>query len=277
VDAPPPATRDRAPQAALLYTILVPAYNEERNIVPTVRALVRLLRAEAIPFEILIVNDNSSDNTAAVLTDLRDELPEVRTVLNQGPRGLGRAIRAGIPHFQGDVLAVVMADGSDHPADVVRCYRLIEAGYDCVFGSRFMRDSHVTHYPPVKLLVNRLVNRMMQLMFFTRHNDLTNAFKVYRRHVIESISPLHAAHFNITIEMSLSALIRDYSIAALPITWSGRTWGQSNLRLRQMGRRYFCTLLMIWFERLLIHDDLMTERRNRPADVQQTGLEPVQD
>jgi len=90
---------------------------------------------------------------------------------------------------------------------------------------------------------------------------LTNAFKVYRRHVIEGISPLQAAHFNITIEMSLSSLIRRYKIAEIPISWSGRTWGQSNLRLRAMGRRYLCTLLMIWFERLLILDDILIENR----------------
>ena len=255
----PASLNAAAPRNTLRYTILVPAYNEERNIVPTVQALVALLREEQIPFEILVVNDHSSDGTGEVLAALRKEMPEVRPVLNTAPRGLGRAIRAGLLHFEGDVLAVVMADGSDLPADVVRCYRVIEEGYDCVFGSRFIPGSRVTHYPPLKLFVNRLVNRMMQAMFLTRHNDLTNAFKVYRRHVIESISPLHAAHFNITIEMSLSALIRHYRIAAIPITWSGRTWGQSNLRLRQMGRRYLCTLLMIWCERLLILDDLLTE------------------
>ena len=156
---------------------------------------------------------------------------------------------------------MVMADRSDHPDDVVRCYRKIEEGYDAVFGSRFRRGSRVTDYPPVKLVVNRIVNKVMQVMFWTPFNDLTNAFKVYRRHVIESISPLQAAHFNITIEMSLSCIIRHYAVAEIPISWSGRTWGQSNLRLREMGRRYLCTLLMIWFERLLVLDDLLLERK----------------
>ena len=159
-------------------------------------------------------------------------------------------------------MAIVMADSSDAPADVVACYRKIEEGYDCVFGSRFRKNSQVTMYPPVKLVCNRIVNRALQLLFMTRYNDLTNAFKVYRRHVIDSISPLQAAHFNITIEMSLSALVRKFRIAEIPISWSGRTWGQSNLRLREMGRRYLCTLLMIWFERMLILDDLLVERRN---------------
>jgi len=248
-----------AEKNTLLYTVLVPAYNEEENIVPTLRSLANELRAEGIPFELLVVNDNSTDRTPHVVEEARGELPEIRLVHNLPPGGLGRAVRCGLYHFQGEVVAIVMADSSDNPKDVVRCYRKIEEGCDCVFGSRFLPGSRVTHYPPVKYIANRIGNRLMQLLFLTRCNDLTNAFKVYRRHVIQSISPLQAAHFNITIEMSLSSLIRHYQIATLPISWSGRTWGQSKLSLRKMGRRYLCTLLMIWFERLLILDDLMLE------------------
>lgn len=246
----------------LLYTVLIPAYNEEENIIPTLEILAATLRAESIPFELLVVNDNSTDNTPAVVEGKSAEIPEIRLVHNWPPGGLGRAIRCGLHHYRGEVLAVVMADSSDSPIDVVRCYRKIEEGYDCVFGSRFIRGGSVTHYPPVKLVVNRIVNRVMQVLFLTHHNDLTNAFKVYRRHVIQSILPLQAAHFNITIEMSLSSLIRRYRIAQIPINWSGRTWGISNLRLRKMGRRYLCTLLMIWCERLLILDDIMMENKS---------------
>jgi dolichol-phosphate mannosyltransferase len=248
------------PRNTLMLTILIPAYNEEQNILPTLRSLAGTLRTEEIPFELLVVNDNSSDNTVEVIEAAqKDTLPEIHLVHNRPPGGLGRAIRCGLKHFKGDAIAIVMADSSDHPDDVVRCYRKLEEGYDAAFGSRFIPGAQVTHYPPVKLVVNRIVNKMMQLIFMTPHNDLTNAFKVYRRHVIESITPLQAAHFNITIEMSLSTLIRRYRIASLPIAWSGRTWGQSNLRLRKMGRRYLCTLLMIWCERILILDDLMME------------------
>lgn len=250
----------------LLYSVLIPAYNEAENLPRTLEPLAAALRAEGIPFELLIVNDNSTDGTPQVLESLAGDYPELHVVTNTPPGGLGRAIRCGLKHFKGDVVAIVMADSSDSPEDVVACYRKIEEGYDCVFGSRFRKSSKVTQYPPVKLVFNRIVNLAMQVLFFTRFNDLTNAFKVYRRHAIESISPLHAAHFNITIEMSLSCLIRRFKIAEIPISWSGRTWGQSNLRLREMGRRYLCTLLMIWFERVLILDDLLLETRPTPDD-----------
>jgi dolichol-phosphate mannosyltransferase len=254
------------PRNTLLYSIVIPAYNEAENIGPTIEGLVKALRAEDIPFEIVVVNDNSTDATPGVVGRLREEVPDVKLVHNDPPGGFGRAIRFGLRHFSGDIVAVVMADQSDSPGDVVACYRKIEEGYDCVFGSRFMKGSRVTAYPPLKLVVNRIVNTMLRALFMTRHNDLTNAFKVYRRRVIEDIVPLHAAHFNITIEMSLSALIRRYRIAAIPISWSGRTWGQSNLRLRAMGRRYLCTLLKIWFERILILDDIIAENPDRKPE-----------
>ncbi len=253
--------RSRAPIArnSLVYSIIVPAYNEGRNVARTLHALADTLNHDGIPFEIVVVDDNSSDDTASVVLEFAGDHPQVRLVRNTGPNGLGRAVRCGLAYYTGDVVAIVMADASDSPDDAVRCYRKIEEGYDCAFGSRFIAGSTVTAFPPVKLVANRMVNHALRLMFLTRHNDLTNAFKVYRREVIDGITPLHAAHFNITIEMSLSALIRGYSIATLPISWSGRTWGQSNLRLREMGRRYLCTLLKIWFERLLIHDDVMAD------------------
>jgi dolichol-phosphate mannosyltransferase len=189
---------------------------------------------------------------------------------NTAPGGFGRAIRAGLQQVTGDAVAIVMADQSDDPLDVVRCYRTLLEGYDCVFGSRFRPGSRVTAYPPVKLAVNRLVNLLLRLLFRTPFNDLTNAFKVYRRPVIEAIGPLQACHFNVTIELSLSCLIRGFRIAEIPINWHGRTWGVSNLRLRAMGRRYLATLLKIWFERLLIADDVRAEM-TRPGPARREG------
>ena len=148
----------------------------------------------------------------------------------------------------------------DDPRDVVRYYRKIEEGYDCVFGSRFRRGSQVLGYPPLKLIVNRIVNRGIQLLFWTRFNDLTNAFKAYRRHVILECGPYSSSHFNLTLEMSLNALVRRYHIAEIPIHWYGRTWGSSNLSMFNMGRRYLSVLLKLFFERMLISDDILEER-----------------
>jgi dolichol-phosphate mannosyltransferase len=242
-------------------SIIIPAYNESGNIVDCLDALRSRLDAEGvIPFEIICVDDNSQDNTAELILAQAEFDPRIRLVSRTPPGGIGRAIRSGIEQVTGDVVMVFMADLSDDPDDVVRYYRKILEGYDCVFGSRFVKGSNTQSYPWLKLIVNRLVNHAIRVIFWTRFNDLTNAFKAYRREVIDECGPYRACHFNITLELSLSALIRNYEIAQIPISWHGRKWGRSNLRLREMGRKYLCTLLMLLFQRMLIQDDVVAEK-----------------
>ncbi len=242
-------------------SIVIPAYNEEKNIVAVLDELTRVIRDKyQIPHEIIVVNDNSRDDTEELVRARMETDPNVRLVNRTPPGGFGRAVRSGIEQVSGDVVVIYMADLSDDPEDVVAYYRKIEEGYDCVFGSRFIAGAKVEKYPRFKLVVNRIVNRCIQLVFWTKFNDLTNAFKAYRVEVIRDCGPYRASHFNITLELSLSALIRKYNVAQIPISWYGRTWGSSNLKLRDMGRKYLCTLLMLYFQRILIGDDLMAER-----------------
>ncbi|MEA5088131.1 glycosyltransferase family 2 protein [Solidesulfovibrio sp.] len=242
-----------------VLSVVIPAHNEEGNIAATVEALVCVLRREAIPYELVLVDDNSSDGTGAVLDGLAATDSGITVVRRMPPRGFGRAIRAGLEQAHGDVIVICMADRSDDPEDVVAYYRKIGQGFDCVYGSRFIRGSRCLNYPRVKRFANRIVNHMLQLLFWTRFNDLTNSFKAYRAEVIRDIWPLMACHFNITIELSLNALIRGYHIAQIPISWQGRTWGSSNLHLSEMGRRYLSTMLRAWFEKNLILDDLLED------------------
>jgi dolichol-phosphate mannosyltransferase len=241
-------------------SIVIPAHNEEQSISETVGDLTQALERAAIDYEVIIVNDNSSDSTGAVVDALAAANSAIQIVHRSSIGGFGRAVRAGLQAFTGEAVAIVMADCSDDPEDVVRCYRKLEEGYDCVFGSRFQRQSKITGYPMGKLIVNRIVNKGIQLLFWTSLNDLTNAFKVYRREVVEACGPYSSSHFNLTIEMSLSALIRRYHIAEIPINWYGRSWGASKLSIAQMGRRYLSVLLKLFFDRILIGDDIFEER-----------------
>ena len=242
-------------------SVIIPAYNEERTIVECIAELRSVLAEKyGIPYELIVVNDNSKDRTEELVREQMRTDPAVRIVNRRPPGGFGRAVRSGLAAITGEVVVIYMADLSDDPEDVVAYYRKIQEGYDCVFGSRFIKGSKVNHYPKLKLVVNRIVNHCIQIMFWTRFNDLTNAFKAYRTEVIRDCGPYRASHFNLTLEMSLGALIRNYNIAQVPNAWYGRTWGSSNLRIGEMGRRYLSTLLMMFFARYLIADDLIAER-----------------
>lgn len=245
-------------------SIVIPAYNEQENIGPCLEELMTyLVDHSGIDTEVIVVNDNSQDGTEAEVLKRQKRWPGIRLVRRQPPGGFGRAIRSGLQFVRGEVVIIYMADRSDHPSDAKLYYDTILDGYDCVFGSRFVRGAEVKRYPRLKLLVNRIVNKTIQWMFWTPMNDLTNAFKAYRTDVVQLCGPYRACHFNITLEMSLSALISGYKIKEVPIRWEGRTWGSTNLRMREMGRRYLCTLLMLFFQRVLMSDDVVAEGKRQ--------------
>lgn len=238
-----------------VVSVLIPAHNEEGHIAETVSSLAHALRAAGTGFEVLVVNDNSRDGTARILAELALSVPELRVVENTPPNGFGFAIRRGLAEFRGEAVVIVMADGSDDPADVVSFVRKFREGYDCVFGSRFIAGGKVIDYPLPKLLLNRLGNTVIRALFLLRYNDMTNAFKLYSRRAIAGMQPLLAHHFNLTVEMPLKCLIRGFSYAVVPNTWRNRKEGLSKFRIREMGSRYMFIIIYCLVERILSRGD----------------------
>jgi dolichol-phosphate mannosyltransferase len=236
-------------------SVVIPAHNEEGSIAETVGAIVSALEHEGVEHEIVVVDDASTDSTAQIVSRIAETSPSVRCVRSPYRNGFGFAVRAGLEVFTGEAVAIMMADGSDHPGDLIAYYRLLEAGYDCAFGSRFMRGADVKDYPRLKRLLNRAVNLGIRLLFGHGYNDTTNAFKAYRREVIENVQPLLSHHFNLTVEIPLKAVVRGHSYAIAPIRWRGRSAGESKLRLQEMGSRYLFIVLIVFLEHHLSRGD----------------------
>jgi dolichol-phosphate mannosyltransferase len=238
----------------MILSVVIPARNEEGCIADTVRGVIRTLDRERIACEVIVVDDGSTDSTVDCVTALGDAYPVV-LVSNRGRHGFGMAVRAGLDKATGDAIAVVMADASDDPEDLVRYYRKLQEGYDCVFGSRFVRGGKTVDYPVHKLALNRLANLFIRVLFRLESNDITNAFKCYRREVVEAMQPLISPHFNLTVEMPLKAAIRGYSYAVVPIGWTNRKTGMSKLKIKEMGSRYLFIVLYLWMEKYLARGD----------------------
>lgn len=238
-----------------LYSVIIPARDEELALPLTIRAINETFRADGIPHEIIVVDDASKDATWKVLQDLQTDVPNLIPVRNPGPFGIGRAIVYGLERMKGDACVIMMADSSDLPADAITYWRLLNEGWDCVLGSRFIRGSKVIDYPRVKLLVNRLANLFIKLLFQIPLNDTTNAFKAYRRTVIEGCRPLIAPHFNILVEIPLKAIVRGYSWTVTPISWKNRKHGQPKLKIKEMGSRYFFICMYVWLEKFFSRGD----------------------
>lgn len=237
-------------------SVVIPAHNEEGCIRRTVRVLDAHLGAEQIEHEILVVNDNSSDQTEEILLQLQKEIPSLYYINNSPPHGFGFAVRKGLENYTGDAVAVYMADSSDRAEDLVEFFEVLEkSGVDCVFGSRFVRGAKVVNYPRLKLTLNRLANTFIQIVFGLRYNDVTNAFKLYRRHVIDGLKPFLSHHFNLTVELPLKAIVRGYSYAVVPNDWINRKSGESKLHIQEMGSRYLFIVLYCFIERWLSKGD----------------------
>ena len=238
------------------FSIVIPAHNEEGCIAATCEAIRSRFASENIAdYEILVVNDNSRDRTEQILKDLGARYAELRYVNNQPPNGFGFAVRKGLTEFRGETVAVVMGDLSDHPDDILTYYRELKKGAECVFGSRFIKGSRVLDYPRYKYTLNRMANWFIKVLFRLDHNDITNAFKGYRREVIQGIQPLLAHHFNLTVEMPLKAIVRGYRYVKVPISWTNRTTGESKLKIKEMGSRYLFIVLYILLEKMLSRGD----------------------
>jgi dolichol-phosphate mannosyltransferase len=263
--------------STMKLSVVIPAHNEVESIGETVESSVTELERAGIPYEIVVVDDASGDGTAKVVEGIAEQNTNVRCVRSHLPPGFGHAVRAGLEAYTGDAVAVMMADLSDSPKDLVLYYRVLEQGYDCAFGTRFGAGGRTEGYPLLKLVVNRIVNAGIRFLFQHGYNDTTNAFKAYRRYVIDQIQPLLSNHFNLTVEMPLKAVVRGFNYAVVPVSWRNRRLGVSQLKLQEMGSRYAFIVLYVWLEHHLSRGDYrrwdVPPSRGR-REAQECAMEP---
>lgn len=249
------ASASPAPAPLRLLSVVIPARDEEESLPSTIEDIVTTFNAAGVPHEIVVVDDGSRDRTWAVLQELRPRFPSLAPTQNTGLNGFGRAVIWGLDHSRGDAVVIMMADASDSPSDAVKYWRLLNEGFDCAFGSRFVDGGEVIDYPRVKLFVNRLANALVRLGFNIPLNDTTNAFKAYRRTVIDGCRPFLAPHFNLTVEIPLKAIVRGYSYTITPISWRNRKFGVAKLKIKEMGSRYFFICAYVWLEKYFSRGD----------------------
>src|SRR6516225_7110383 len=244
-----------SPSPLKLLSVVIPARDEEGCVCSTVEKLHVELRLNQVPHEIVVVDDGSKDKTWPLLLDLQKRINNLKPVQNTGLHGFGRAIICGLDEMRGDAVVIMMADESDDSRDVVRYWQLLNEGWDAVFGSRFVKGGGVIDYPWVKMRVNRLANLFIRVLFRIRLNDTTNAFKAYRRTVIEGCRPLLSPHFNLTVELPLKAIVRGYTWTVIPITWRNRRTGEAKLKIKEIGSRYFFIVMYVWLEKYFSRGD----------------------
>ncbi len=233
-------------------SIIIPVKDEEEIITNTLFELDKSW-LKNIEHEILIINDNSIDGTKKLIENI--DAKNIKITLIDNPKfGLGAAINCGINNSSKNFVCIMMADMSDSLSDLKSYYEEMKSNnlLDAVFGSRFISQSKVTNYPKFKYFLNRLANNFIRVIFFSKYNDFTNAFKIYKKSTLLKLLPLVSENFNIFLELPLKIECRKFQYAMIPISWDGRKSGKSKFNLKELGSKYIFTLLYCLLEKILL-------------------------
>ena len=233
-----------------MLSIIIPLRNESLNLQNLRDALTNEIKN--LNYEIILINDFSDDDTYEIGMKIAKEESRFK-IFNNDIKGLGSAINLGITMSSGNYIAIMMADLSDDVEDLNNYYKIIrEKNLDAVFGSRFIKGSIVKNYPKKKLILNRIFNLLVKFLFWSKYNDFTNAFKIYKKNSLEKCRPFVSENFNIFLELPLKIISRGFNFEVVPIKWTTRKIGQSKFKINELGSKYLFTLLYCFFEKILI-------------------------
>ena len=233
-------------------SIVIPCRNEEKSIYKTYKTIKFSIDKKIQKFEFVFINDFSNDNTLKILKKISSKDKNSK-VINNKIIGLGGAINEGIKKCKNKFVVIMMADLSDDPNDLIKYYKEISRyEYDAIFGSRFLKTSKLIDYPIKKLIYNRIFNNFVKLFFFSKYNDFTNAFKIYKKKTLIELKPLVSENFNIFLEIPLKIIIRKKKFKIIPVNWKNRKKGKSKFKVNELGSKYFFTFFYCFLEKILL-------------------------
>lgn len=254
-------------------SVVVPCHNEAPNI-PNLTS--QLLDFYSLYIrEILIVNDNSSDNTAQVTADLASRDGRIKLINRPMPNGVGRALRAGYQAASGRYILSMDCDFVNLLPELRGLFDAVAAGHDGAIGSRFSHDSVLLNYPFSKMVFNRLFHLLIRILIRPGVRDVTNNLKLYRADIFKSLT-IRSPHFSANLETGLKPLLEGYSIREVPISWMDRTteMGNSSFMLGKVGGGYIHAFFEIW-KTYRLHKRKVHDASKRSASPPAEELESV--
>lgn len=227
-------------------SVIVPAYNEEDNIIDVINKIEEALE---IPHELVVVNDHSIDTTAQLVTGFARQYNNIRLVENKLSRGFANALKTGFSSVATDIAVPVMADLCDDLSTLKKMFEKINQGYDVVCGSRYIKGGSRQGGSRLKGFFSCFVGRSLKILLGLPTHDIANAFKMYRKGVIESID-IQSQGFEISMEIPLKAYFLGFRITELPTVWKERTKGKSSFRMFKLFPDYFKLYIWAFLRRL---------------------------
>lgn len=225
-------------------TILAPAYNEEEVLPGFLQAVLPRLSKN---WDLLVVDDGSTDGTAGILAALED--PRLRVVSHPSNRGLGAALATGFSEARAEIIVTIDADLS-HPLDLVEVLVERAAVADAVFASRYVPGGGMPGVPLLRVLISRVANAVLRVLFRSPVRDLTTGYRAYRKSVVEALS-VRGTGFEAQLEITIRLLHLGARIEEIPLLLEARAAGESKMRYLRLIRRYGLMMLRMlalrWF------------------------------
>lgn len=221
-------------------SIVIPAYNEEDNIADVIQ---RVEQSIDIPYELIVVNDHSQDDTRKVVEGLSSQYSNIRLVENSLDKGFANALKTGFAQATGDAIIPIMADLCDDLETVKVMFSKINAGYDVVCGSRYTRGGSRVGGAKAKAFFSSFVGQSLHFLLGLPTHDIANAFKMYRKKVIDSIG-IKSNGFEVSMEIPLKAYFMGFKMTEVPTVWRERRKGKSSFRILKLSSSYF--KLYLW-------------------------------
>ena len=232
-------------------SIVIPVYNEDKQLHNTVKKINKISK-RIKDYEIVFIDDFSTDNTKQIIKKSIRSNKKIKYYKNI-KKGLGSALGLGINKSTKKFVCIFMCDNSDDLGDLMEYYKIINKNnLDAVLGSRFLKNSRITNYPILKMVLNRIFNYIVKIIFLSNYNDFTNAFKIYKKKTLKELMPIVSDHFNVFLELPLKIIIRKYKYKIIPISWKGRKIGVSKFKISELGSMYIFTLLYCFIEKILL-------------------------
>lgn len=229
-------------------SFVVPCHNEAMNIPRLVEHIIGFYGRYV--HEILLVNDNSTDDTAVVAKRIAAVEPRVILLNRKPPNGVGRALREGYAAASGRYILSMDCDFVQILPEFRDLFDAVAAGRDGAIGSRFSHESLLINYPFFKIVCNRSFHLLANLVLPQKVRDISNNLKLYRADILKGIE-IEQDHFAANVETGLKPLLAGYDVAEVPISWINRTldMGKSTFRIGRVAPAYFHALLTMVLHR----------------------------
>ena len=221
-------------------SIIVPAHNEEDSITDIISSIEQTVSLE---HELVVINDHSTDRTVELVQGLKAKFSNLRLVENNSEKGFANALRTGFKEANSQLVVPVMADFCDELSTINQMYNKITQGYDVVCGSRYMKGGKHIGGPKIKGFFSSLVGRSLKFLLNLPTHDISNAFKMYRKEVLDSLI-LESQAYEISMEIPLKAYYAGFKVTQVPTVWRGRKRGKSSFKIFKLLPSYL--KLYIW-------------------------------